>query len=143
MLSQALLHLKGYAVDVWFVGKESSMTEETRLQKQIRGPLWSTCKRTGRRRLLYGRNPADAIFGIGLSRQVSGTYANVIENLKSDGCHKSRCRHSIGTFGRYRRCTGNCIRSRFYSHICIPKDSDVVRDGAQACRKACDGLHWN
>lgn len=30
-----LLHLKGYAVDVWFVGKESSMTEETRLQKQI------------------------------------------------------------------------------------------------------------
>ncbi|MFQ6825780.1 MAG: NAD(P)H-hydrate epimerase [Faecalimonas sp.] len=41
-----LLHLKGYAVDVWFVGKESSMTEETRLQETDRGP-YECCKRTG------------------------------------------------------------------------------------------------
>ena len=34
-----LLHLKGYAVDVWFVGKESSMTEETRLRNRSRSTM--------------------------------------------------------------------------------------------------------
>ena len=74
-----LLHLKGYAVDVWFVGKESSMTEETRLQKQIAVHYGVPVKeRVGEDCYTV---IVDAIFGIGLSRQVSGTYYNVIENL--------------------------------------------------------------
>ena len=74
-----LLHLKGYAVEVWFVGKESSMTEETKLQREIAVKYGVPVKeRAGEDSYTV---IVDAIFGIGLSRQVSGTYYNVIEKL--------------------------------------------------------------
>lgn len=66
---------------LFFCGKDSSMTEETRAQRKI-------CKKlqipevTG----LEQKNfdvVVDAIFGVGLSREVSGIYRELIEELNS------------------------------------------------------------
>lgn len=78
-----LLYLKGVDVELSFAGKESSCTAETRMQKEI-------CSK-------YGINIiskpdfseytiiVDAIFGIGLSREVQGSCREVIK--QADGCH--------------------------------------------------------
>lgn len=74
-----LLHLRGYTVEVWFVGKCSSMTEETKLQMEIAVNYGVPVKNT-----ITGEDYTiivDAIFGIGLSRQVSGSYYNVIDSI--------------------------------------------------------------
>lgn len=71
-----LLRAKGSQVTVVFAGKESSMSEECRLQSQIAGNVGVE--------IITGF-PADeytviidAVFGVGLSREISGHYADVI-----------------------------------------------------------------
>lgn len=71
-----LLKQRGVAVRVYFAGKEEYCTEETRLQKNI-------CEKSG---VIVGSNLeeleytsiVDALFGIGLSRTVDGSYADLI-----------------------------------------------------------------
>lgn len=74
-----LLHLQGHAVEVWSVGKQSSMTAETRLQMEIARnygvPVKDAVPEADHTVIV------DAIFGIGLSRQVSGSYYNVIDSV--------------------------------------------------------------
>ena len=74
-----LLHLQGYAVKVWFVGKQSSMTAETKLQMEIAVnygvPVENETTEVDATVIV------DAIFGIGLSRQVSGAYYTIIEKV--------------------------------------------------------------
>ena len=71
-----LLAEKGCHVDVLFTGRESSMTEECRLQAQIDKNLGIN---------LFTEIPEkeytviiDAIFGVGLCREVAGHYRDVI-----------------------------------------------------------------
>lgn len=72
-----LLHLKGIHVEVCFVGKEASCTKETGRQLEI-------CRKY---KISLITNPdfseytsiVDAIFGIGLSREVEGKYRDIIE----------------------------------------------------------------
>lgn len=71
-----LLHLRGIAVSVYFAGKEASCTQETRLQKNI-------CEKYGVifvSKLGVGEYTSivDAMFGVGLSRNIEGSYAEVI-----------------------------------------------------------------
>lgn len=74
-----LLFMQGKQVTSAFVGKESSMSEECRLQMQIARNLGVPIV-TG----LPGDEYTvviDAVFGVGLSREVSGHYAEVIEQM--------------------------------------------------------------
>lgn len=74
-----LLHLKGVAVDIWTVGNPEHRTEESALQEKI-------CKNYG---INFVRNLddgeyttiVDAIFGSGLSREISGSYREIIEKI--------------------------------------------------------------
>ena len=72
-----LLEERGVRVTAAFVGKEQSLSEEANLQKKI-------CENCGIKistNFMHREYTTivDAIFGIGLSREVTGPYADVID----------------------------------------------------------------
>lgn len=80
-----LLDAQGIRVSVAFVGREEAMSEETRLQRQI-------CENCGIKiSSNYMQHEyttiVDAVFGIGLSRNIEGAYAEVIAWInQQDAC---------------------------------------------------------
>lgn len=76
-----LLHEKGYKVTAVFAAKESSMSEGCRAQRDI-------CLKTGvpvvtdTDRDDYS-TVIDAVFGVGLNREVKGSYVDVINKMNS------------------------------------------------------------
>lgn len=81
-----LLHLKGYKVDVFFLGKEASRSEENQLQNNIakyyKIPVVDhlECKQY--------TVIVDCILGTGLKRNVEGSYAEVICVLNEVSAYK-------------------------------------------------------
>jgi len=74
-----LLMLKGHAVTVVFAGKEKALSEETRQQMRILENYGVSIGNTiedGEYSVMV-----DAIFGIGLTREVAGGYAEIIFRL--------------------------------------------------------------
>ena len=74
-----ILTEKGKQADSVFAGKESSMSEECRVQKQI-------AEKMGLR--IFTEFPEeeytviiDAVFGVGLSREISGSYKDIIQAM--------------------------------------------------------------
>ena len=74
-----LLYLKGYKVDICFVGNDNSRSLENREQKRIcdyyQIPVVKDLKEKEYNVIV------DAIFGVGLSREISGSYYDVINIL--------------------------------------------------------------
>lgn len=81
-----LLAGKGKSVTVLFAGKEASLTPECRIQKQIAEnmgiPVVSSVLNEPYSAVV------DALFGVGLSREVSGTYAELLRKLNALPCAK-------------------------------------------------------
>lgn len=73
------LHLKGFKVDVLCIGNEKKATEEYILQKNILENI-GLCIRNN---VQFGEYDyiVDAIFGIGLTREVQGDYADIIRQI--------------------------------------------------------------
>lgn len=74
-----LLAEKGRKAEIFFTGKESSMSPECRIQKQIAENMGLP---------IFTEFPSreytviiDAVFGVGLSRDISGALSNVIQNM--------------------------------------------------------------
>lgn len=81
-----LLMKKGCSVSVFFAGNEKSLSEECRLQKQI-------VEKLGIR--VFTDFPQeeytviiDAVFGVGLSREITGRYGEVIRRMNEQDCGK-------------------------------------------------------
>ncbi len=74
-----LLHLEGYSVEICFVGDDNSRSEENRAQKTIAEhyliPETEELQDKGYTMIV------DAIFGIGLKRNIEGKYYDVISKL--------------------------------------------------------------
>ena len=73
------LYLKGYKVDVLCIGNEEKATEEYILQKNILMNI-GLCIRNNVQFSEYDYI-VDAIFGIGLTREVQGKYADIINQI--------------------------------------------------------------
>lgn len=78
---------KGHRASVLFVGKESSLSEECRVQKQIAEnlgiPVFTTFPEEEYTVII------DAVFGVGLSREVTGHYAEVIRWMNAQNAFKA------------------------------------------------------
>lgn len=81
-----LLDWEGKRVHVVFGGKEASLSQECRMQKQIVENLKIPVFRS----IPEGPYTAvvDAVFGVGLSREVSGNYASLLEKMNRLSCAK-------------------------------------------------------
>lgn len=77
---------KGKEVTVIFAGKEASLTPECRIQKQIAENLGIPV--VGSMTEAACTVVVDALFGVGLSREVSGSYAELLEKLNTLPCAK-------------------------------------------------------
>lgn len=74
-----ILHERGVPVTVLFVGNEEKRTQETKLQQKICENYGiNICRNTD---LSEYTCIVDALFGVGLSREVSGTYREWIEKI--------------------------------------------------------------
>lgn len=74
-----LLWLKGYHVDVVFAGKEASRSDETRQQMKILENYQVSIDNT-----ITVREYSiviDAVFGIGITREITGAYADIIMQM--------------------------------------------------------------
>ena len=81
-----LLLEKGKHVEVLFAGKESSLSEECRLQKEIVENLGiPVLKEFPEKRYTA---LLDAVFGVGLSREITGHYQEVIEWMNQQEVQK-------------------------------------------------------
>lgn len=104
-----LLHEKGICADVLFAGKESSLSEECALQKKI-------AKRLGIS--IFTDLPdgeytvvTDALFGVGLSREISGRYADIIEWMNRQNARKVAVDIPSGVCARTGRILGTAFRA--------------------------------
>ncbi len=79
-----LLRLKGYVTTILFVGQDASRSEENRKQKEIAAyykiPM---CDEIPKQQYTL---IVDALFGTGLSRKVTGRYAEVIDWANAQDC---------------------------------------------------------
>ncbi|MGI6071214.1 MAG: NAD(P)H-hydrate dehydratase [Blautia sp.] len=81
-----LLHLKGYQADLFLLGKKERMTEETKTQYAIAANY----------QVSFVNNPrwqeyttiVDAVFGVGLTRDVAGEFARVIGEMNAAAARK-------------------------------------------------------
>ena len=74
-----IMHLQGYKVSVFLVGKKESFSKEAQIQWKILEnycvPVVNKCSYHEYTTIV------DAIFGVGLSRAVSGDYADIIKEI--------------------------------------------------------------
>ena len=78
-----ILKERGAGTEILFVGKEEKLTKNARIQKTI-------CEHYG---IVFRRNPSlteytcivDALFGVGLSREITGEYREWIEKVNRSG----------------------------------------------------------
>ncbi len=83
-----ILYLQGYQVAILFVGDEKKVTEQTKLQLEIARNLDIPMEHVNH--LAEYNVIIDAVFGVGLSRPVTGEYAELIT-----GINKARCSSDI------------------------------------------------
>lgn len=108
-----LLFLKKKQVTVVFVGKESSMTEECQLQYRIiknMGIDVVTVLPKDEYSLII-----DAVFGVGLCREISGHYAEVIEQMNAMSGTKVAADIPSGVCSK----TGNVLGIAFQADLTI------------------------
>ena len=77
-----ILFLKGYSVDVLLVGDEFKATEQNTRQQEILSSYGVSILRKLPKHISY-QVIVDAIFGVGLAREVDGEYKTIIESLNN------------------------------------------------------------
>lgn len=77
-----ILHQRGYQVAIWILGDKNNCTNETKQQYQIArkiGVKFEDKKETWEYTIIV-----DAIFGVGLTRDISGIYKDCIEQINRE-----------------------------------------------------------
>lgn len=119
-----LLSEEGETPEILFAGKEGSLSEECRLQKRI-------AEHMGIKMITELPDKEytviiDALFGVGLSREISGRYRMVVEWMNARKCRKVAVDIPSGVCAR----TGRILGAAFCAELTV----------AMACVKA--GCEW-
>lgn len=128
-----LLLLEGIAADVYFLGKESSMTEETLLQRKI----FENYGGKIRRKISVSEYTVivDAILGIGLSRPVSGELADLIDLINASGKTVVAVDIPSGISADTGQLMGTAIKADITVTFAFAKRGLLLCPGAQYCGK--------
>lgn len=126
-----LLKERGIRVDVSFVGREASMTRECRMQRQI-------CEKCG---IKISSNfdaeeytvIVDAIFGIGLSRPVTGAYAEVIAKINQSSARCVAVDIPSGIHADTGAVMGIAVRADLTVTFAAKKIGQILYPGAACC----------
>ncbi|MCC8047225.1 MAG: NAD(P)H-hydrate dehydratase [Clostridiales bacterium] len=124
---------KASQVTIAFVGKEDSLSEETRLQKKI-------CENLG---LKISSNfmeaeytvIVDAIFGIGLSRPIEGRYAEVIRWMNDQRAKRVAVDIPSGISADDGRVMGVAVKADLTVTFAARKVGQILYPGAAVCGK--------
>lgn len=120
-------------VETVFVGKASSMTEETARQKQI----CENCNIKCVSNLHHGEYTTivDAMFGIGLSRDVQGEYAQWIEWVNAQPAKVVAVDLPSGICADSGRIMGTAVHADITVTFAYRKPGQLLYPGAQYCGK--------
>ena len=104
-----LLREKGQEADLFFAGRESSLSEECRIQKRIAEnldiPIFTDFPKKEYTVII------DALFGVGLSREITGRYADIIEWMNRQTGQKVAVDIPSGVCARTGRMLGTAFRA--------------------------------
>lgn len=126
-----LLDEQGVRVTAAFVGNEESMTEETSQQKKI-------CENCG---IKISSNftqheyttIVDAVFGIGLSREVSGRYAELIDWINHQDAFVAAVDLPSGICADTGRVMGKAVRADLTVTFAYRKTGQLLYPGTEYC----------
>lgn len=126
-----LLEERGVRVTAAFVGKEQSLSEEANLQKKI-------CENCGIKistNFMHREYTTivDAIFGIGLSREVTGPYADVIDWMNQQPSKIVSVDIPSGISADTGRVMGTAVRADITVTFAYRKIGQILYPGADYC----------
>ncbi len=128
-----LLDEIGVRVTVAFAGKPESMSEETSIQKRI-------CENCGIKISSNYREReyttiVDALFGIGLSREINGAYAELIEWINLQPASKVAIDIPSGISADTGRVMGIAVQADLTVTFAYRKIGQLLYPGAEYCKK--------
>ncbi len=141
-----LLHLKGCNVEICFIGKEESRSDENRRQKKIADyykiPMFDLSNDRAAIEHMKQKEYSviiDAIFGTGLKREITGMYAEVIRMANTKGGKKVAIDISSGIHDT----TGQVMETAFEADLTVAiafiKRGQVLYPGAAYAGKIAVG----
>ena len=134
-----ILYLKGYSVMLCFVGDEKRMTEQCRAQ-------WDICQQYGVpssgdiHAMKQCDVVVDAIFGVGLTREIAGEYADIISYLNGLVVRKIAIDMPSGICADDGRVLGCAFRADITVTFAFEKVGQRIYPGREYCGRVvlCD-----
>ncbi len=126
-----LLDEQGIRVTVAFVGKETSMSQEAAQQRKI-------CENCGIKISSNYRGReyttiVDAIFGIGLSREIEGSYADLIDWINRQNAYVVAVDIPSGICADSGRIMGTAVQANLTVTFAYRKIGQLLYPGTQCC----------
>ena len=128
-----ILKERGAGTEILFVGKEEKLTKNARIQKTI-------CEHYG---IVFRRNPSlteytcivDALFGVGLSREITGEYREWIEKVNRSGKKVLAVDIPSGVSADTGKILGTAVRADLTVTFAFRKVGQVLYPGADFCSR--------
>lgn len=126
-----LLFLKGYQAAICFVGNREKMTTETARQMQIAGNYGVPFCEAAEAFVQTWDVVADAIFGIGLCREVSGKYADLLGQMNELNAYKVAIDIASGVSGSTGQILGIAFEADLTVTFGFAKRGQLLYPGAE------------
>lgn len=126
-----ILDERGIRVTLAFVGREGSMTEETAMQKKI-------CENCGMKISSNFMDHeytviVDAMFGIGLSRDIAGTYADIIQWINEQSAFVVAADIPSGVNADNGKIQGTAVKADMTVTFAYRKIGHILYPGTEYC----------
>lgn len=126
-----LLMLEGYDVTVHMVGDKAHMTEQTSLQSEIFEKYQETIKPIEKEESYTV--VVDALFGIGLSRDIEGNYADAIKKMNHLVAYKVAIDMPSGISADTGKVLGTAFRANLTVTFAFEKIGQLLYPGKEYC----------